>query len=93
MIHALIVLCVCLICVFLNIHPIIYFISTAFYLGREHAQAEYRYIEVHGRKRANCPWWCGFMPEAWTLKGLLDWILPLGVSLGTVVLSSLLGLS
>lgn len=93
MIHALITTIWCVLCILFNLSSAILFIPSAFYLGREHTQAEYRYIEAHGRKRANCPWWCGFMPEAWTLKGLLDWILPLEVSLGAVVLSSLLDLN
>ena len=92
MIHALITTIWCILCILLNLPLAMLFIPSTFYLGREVAQAEYKYIEAHGRKRANCPWWCGFMPEAWTLKGLLDWILPLGVALGAVVLSSLLDL-
>ena len=93
MIHAALSLAFCSLCFFLGLPWPVFFWPVAFYAGREHAQAEYRYIEAHGRKRVSCPWWCGFMPEAWTLKGLLDWILPLGVSLGAVVLSSLLGLN
>lgn len=93
MIHACITFAVSLVFILIKFPLAIVFIIPAFYFGREHAQAEYRYIEAHGRKRANCPWWCGFMPEAWTLKGLLDWILPLGVALGAIVLSFLLGLN
>ena len=51
------------------------------YIGREHAQAEYRYIQSHGGKRANCPWYCGFLPEAWTVKGIMDWLIPLIVGI------------
>lgn len=52
-------------------------IGAAFYIGREHAQAEYRIIYTHyGHKRANAPWWCGFDRRAWTVKGLMDWIAP-----------------
>ena len=93
MIHGLATLIFCIVAVLFRMPCAAMLIPVAFYFGREHAQAEYRYIEAHGRKRANCPWWCGFMPEAWMLKGLLDWILPLGVSLGAVVLSYLLGLN
>lgn len=50
---------------------------TAFFFGRELAQAEYRYIEAHGGERYACPWYCGFMLEAWTLKAVFDWFLPL----------------
>lgn len=47
------------------------------FVSREIAQAEYRYIDLHGGKRYDCPWWCGLHPSAWTLKALLDWLLPL----------------
>ena len=90
MIHALITAAWCTLCILFNLPLATLFIPSAFYLGREIAQAEYRYIEAHGRKRANCPWWCGFVPEAWTLKSLLDWILPLGVALGALLLAFLL---
>ena len=54
-------------------------IGAAFYIGRELAQAEYRIIYTHyNRKRANAPWWCGFDRRAWTVKGMLDWIVPAG---------------
>ena len=48
-----------------------------FYAGREHAQAEYRWIENYGNgRRANMPWWGGFDPKVWNLKSITDWILP-----------------
>ena len=51
--------------------------ASAFFIGREITQAEYRNIEHnYGGKRANMPWYGGFEPRAWTIKGLLDWILP-----------------
>ena len=51
--------------------------ASAFFIGREITQAEYRNIEHnYGRKRANMPWYGGFEPKAWTVKGLLDCILP-----------------
>ena len=51
--------------------------GSAFYIGREITQAEYRVIEqFYDGKRPNMPWYGGFMPFAWTFKSLLDWILP-----------------
>jgi len=48
-----------------------------YFIGREYAQAEYRNIEHnYGGFRRNMPYWGGLEPRAWTLKGLLDWILP-----------------
>ena len=56
-------------------------VVSAFYIGREHSQAEYRVLkEFYGNKRANAPWYCGFELRAWTLKGVLDWIAPLVAS-------------
>ena len=49
----------------------------AFYIGREFAQAEERYITNYcNRKRANMPWYAAFLWKAWTVKGVLDWFLP-----------------
>lgn len=51
--------------------------GSAFYIGREITQAEYRVIEqFYDGKRANMPWYGGFETRAWTLKSLLDWIFP-----------------
>lgn len=77
MIHALIATVWCLGCVLLGAPAPCLFWPAAFYLGREVAQAEYRYIEAHGGRRANCPSWCGFLPSAWTSKSILDWLAPL----------------
>lgn len=56
--------------------------AAGFFMGREHAQAEYRVIVAYyGGKRANMPWYGGFEPKAWTSKGLLDWLLPAGATL------------
>ena len=51
--------------------------SVVFFISREIAQSEYRYIESHGNKRYDCPWYCGLLIESWTVKGFLDWALPL----------------
>lgn len=51
--------------------------GAALFIGREHAQAEYRWIERFGNgKRANMPWWGGFDYRVWDLGSLLDWIVP-----------------
>ncbi len=77
MIHALLTLVWCAGCCLLGAPWPFLFWPVAFYMGREHAQAEYRYIEAHGGHRADCPWRCGFAPSAWTWKGLSDWVCPL----------------
>ena len=60
-------------------------LPAAFYLGRELAQAEYRYMEAHGINRSAMPFFVWFYPSAWTLKGLLDWVLPLIVCVGVML--------
>lgn len=80
MLHALITLVIGAGLYPLNLHIEGMLMAALFYLGREHAQAEQRVISQHyGNKRANAPWWCGFEYRAWTFKGMLDWVLPLGV--------------
>lgn len=59
-----------------------------FYVGREHAQAEYRWIERFGfRRRANMPWWGGFDPKVWNLKSLTDWSIPLSATTAIAVIA------
>lgn len=86
MIHAVLTAVWCIACIALGLPWPVFFWPAAFYAGREHAQAEYRYIEARGGRRADCPWWCGFLPQAWTLKGLLDFLLPLAVSIAAMFL-------
>lgn len=88
MIHAAITALWCLVCIALGLPLPCLFWFPAFYIGREHAQAEYRHIKAHGGKRENCPWWCGLAPSAWTLKGLLDFLLPFAVSMGALVVQT-----
>jgi hypothetical protein len=60
----------------------------AIFIGREHAQAEYRWIEwFGGQKRANMPWWGGFDPKVWDKHSLLGFALPI---VGSVVLAAVL---
>lgn len=55
--------------------------GSAFFVGREHAQAEYRVIEhFYENKRANMPWYGGFEPRAWSLKSILDFVLPIAAT-------------
>lgn len=53
--------------------------ASAYFIGRELAQAEYRWIEHIGQGlRANMPWWGPFDPQVWTtLDQSVDWIGPL----------------
>jgi hypothetical protein len=60
--------------------------ASAFFIGREITQAEYRNIAAnYGGKRANMPWYGGFQKQAWTTKGLFDWILPTAVTVAVAI--------
>lgn len=49
----------------------------ALFVGREHAQAEYRHIErFDDHSRANMPWWGGLDWRVWNVASLLDWLCP-----------------
>lgn len=54
-------------------------VASAYFLGREAAQAEYRWIELYGEGlRANMPWWGPFDLRVWTkLDQWIDWLGPL----------------
>lgn len=53
-----------------------------FYISREFAQAEYRYVlSFCNGSFATMPTFAGFYPVVWNTKSMLDWILPLTVSL------------
>lgn len=51
--------------------------AVAFFMGRELAQAEYRYLVSNGLRRADSSMFVGFRPDAWNLKSVLDWVSPL----------------
>lgn len=81
MIHALITLALAAIAWPFGLHAEVVALVAIFYIGREHAQAEYRAIKsFYGGKRANATWWCGFELRAWNAKSMLDWIGPLAVA-------------
>ena len=54
------------------------FAMSGFWLGREVAQAEYRYIEnSETRRRADMPWNAILKKESWTAKSvLIDFLAP-----------------
>lgn len=53
-------------------------LASAYFLGREVTQAEYRWIELYGHGlRANMPWWAPFDLRVWRrLDQWIDWIGP-----------------
>lgn len=52
--------------------------SVAFFLGREHAQAEERYIKANGGVRANAKWpeFGALQPKLWNIDSVLDFVAP-----------------
>lgn len=55
-------------------------LGAGFFLGREHSQAEERYIAAHGGKRYETPMraeWAVLVERRWwDIDSLLDWVMP-----------------
>ncbi|MCR5563997.1 MAG: hypothetical protein K6F46_11670 [Desulfovibrio sp.] len=92
MIHALITLTVCFAIALLDLPFWMCAFPAVWYMGREYTQAEYRWIDEYGDgKRENMPWYAPLTPAAWTVKGMLDWILPSLVSVSAMMLMKVFG--
>lgn len=53
-------------------------------MGREHAQAEYKWIERYGQgRRANLPWWGWADPRVWDVH---SWFWNLSLPIAAVLL-------
>jgi hypothetical protein len=65
-------------------------IASAYFIGREFSQAEYRWIEHFGRgHRANMPWWGPFDLRVWTkLDPWVDWLGPVVATCSAAWLAS-----
>lgn len=82
MIHALITAAIAAMAWPFGWHQEVALLVSAFYCGREHAQAEYRAIYTnYGNRRASAPWWCGLELRAWDVKSIFDWAGPLIVAI------------
>lgn len=59
-------------------------LASAYFVGREIAQAEYRWIETLGHGlRADMPWWGPFDPRVWPKADQwVDWIGPVITTCG-----------
>lgn len=63
-------------------------LAVGFFLGREHAQVEYKAIATDfGGKRANMPWYAGFNPKYWTLDAVLDVLFPTAAVIAALILT------
>ena len=88
MIHAAICFVFCVVIALVKGPLLCCLFPACLYIGREFAQAEYRYIEEYcGRKRAKMPWYAPFTPKAWTWKGFFDWVLPCVVCVGVMLIT------
>ncbi len=66
--------------------------GSAFFVGREHAQAEYRVIQkFYEGKRANMPWYGGVEPRGWDRKSVLDFVLPIAATGIVLIIFKLVG--
>lgn len=63
-------------------------LPSGYFLGREIAQAEYRWIEQFGEGlRANLPWWGALDSRVWPRPDqTADWLLPILVTVGVAAL-------
>ena len=70
--HGLYSIAIVLACYFLHINMLIGVVAIcAFFTGREHAQAEYRWIEEFGsHRRAYLPWWGWADRRVWNVHSL-----------------------
>jgi hypothetical protein len=63
-----------------------------YFIGREYAQAEYRNIEEnYNGYRRNMPYLGGLESRAWTVKGVLDFLLPSVAAIAMALLKSWIG--
>lgn len=54
------------------------------FIGREHAQAEYKWIERYGQgRRANLPWWGWADPRVWDVH---SWFWNLSLPIAAVLI-------
>lgn len=64
-----------------------------FWFGREHSQAEYRYMTLKGINRSKLGFFDGFRKEAWSKDSLInDLVIPILVGLLTIWIQILFGL-
>lgn len=61
--------------------------GTCWFIARELAQAEYRWIEAYGfGRRANLPWWGCFDRRVWKRSDLIDFFAPFAATVLTAAL-------
>ena len=62
-------------------------VISGFWFGREHSQAEYRYMKLKGINRSKLGFFDGFRKEAWNSDSFLnDLVIPILVCLLTILI-------
>jgi len=65
-------------------------IVSGFWFGREHSQAEYKYMKLNKINRSNLGFFDGFKKEAWDKDSLMnDLLIPIFIGILTIVLHSI----
>jgi hypothetical protein len=62
------------------------------FIGREYTQAEYRYIKANGGSRSTTPYLpeiAALHPKWWNRDSVLDWLLPVAVTVAVALVISL----
>lgn len=60
---------------------------SGFWFGREHSQAEYRYMKLKGINRSKLCFFDGFKPVCWNFDSLFnDLILPIFIGINIVLI-------
>jgi hypothetical protein len=62
--------------------------ASFFFVGRELAQAEYRYIRIYtnGRRTDDMRWWKALLPQIWNVDSLFwDLMLPICLTLAVAL--------
>lgn len=60
---------------------------SGFWFGREHSQAEYRYMNIHNITREDLGFFDGFKPVCWNFDSLFnDLILPIFIGINIVLI-------
>jgi hypothetical protein len=59
-------------------------VCAALWIGREQAQAEYRWIAQHGGKRENLCWWNTLEPAVWNFHNAF-WNLALPIAMTAAI--------
>ena len=51
-------------------------LASGIFIGREHSEAEYRWMSLHKTNRTGKETLGAFSPDVWDVGSMLDWILP-----------------